>query len=206
MKKLFGLFVVLFISGCAFSPDAIHLDYNSQSNAEMIQGANAVYVVVTARDKRERGNVVGHKKNGFGMELADISSDAPISDLVRSSVVEELRERGFNVGGSDDPARVDINVTEFDNDFKTGFWSVDSVARFGMMVFVKNNDGNTLYVKNIRSEGRNDGVQLMTGGNAKISLERAIASGIAKLFNDHEFIDAIMKASNENIAPALDIK
>lgn len=198
MKNAVLLLVAsLWLSGCALTTDRIDLSYTPQAGTVALPGANDVIVSVGVNDLRqEKSNRVSSKKNGFGMEMAPILANEDVTVTIRRAIEVELRSRGFKVG---DQALVSIiaDMTRFWNDHKTGFFAGDSVADLNMSISVKNKAGNVLYSRQIVAQGVEANIQLMTGENARLALDKALENGIRQLFDDRAFISALIELSKK---------
>jgi uncharacterized lipoprotein YajG len=203
MKKqlkttVYGIaFLVLAValgSGCAISKDYVDLKYAPQQYVDKVDGADKVTVAVTIIDARTTKNKVSCKKNGYGMEMAEIVSKNDVAVLVSDAITEELRNRGFNM--KDGGVTVGVELTKFYSDFKIGFWSGDAVAEVACSVQVKKSDGNIAYAKAITGLYTEGGVQLCSGDNAKAALDGAMKDMIAKLMHDSSFINALVQVGS----------
>jgi uncharacterized lipoprotein YajG len=179
------------LSGCALTQDHIGLTYVRQQNVEKIQGAEAVKAKVLVTDGRAIKDKVSAKKNGYGMEMASIIATNDVSYLFKTAIEDELSSRGFTLAEGN--LVVGVEVGKFYNDFKIGFWAGDAVAELAMNIQVTTKEGTIVFVKSIAAEGKNANIQLCTGSNAKTALDLALKEGVAKLFADKTFMDALMK-------------
>jgi len=196
-KALLLLAASIWLSGCALTTDTIDLSYDPQAGVAPLSGADAVVVSVNVNDQRlEKTNKVSSKKNGFGMEMAPILANENVTVTLRKAIELELRSRGFKV---DDQAVVSIiaDMTRFWNDHKTGFFAGDSIADLTMSVSVKNKAGNVVYTRHIAAQGIEPNIQLMTGENARLALDKALANGMRQLFDDRAFISALIDISKK---------
>lgn len=180
------------LSGCALTTDHIQLSYSQQEGVPPVPGASDVTVSVQVNDQRQDKSKVSSKKNGFGMEMAPILASEDVAVTVRRAIEQELRSRGFQL--SADPARVQIaaDLTRFYNDHKTGFFAGDAVADLNMSVVVKSRKGDSLYAKQIIAQGIEPNIQLMSGENARLALNRALENGMRLLFEDQAFLAAML--------------
>jgi len=198
MKKVFVILAVsVWLSGCALTTDRIDLSYSPQTGVSVIPGANDVVVNVNVNDQRqEKSTKVSSKKNGFGMEMAPILANEEVTVTLRRAIEQELQSRGFKIGNQ---ALVSIvaDLTRFWNDHKTGFFAGDSVADLTMSISVKNRSGNISYSRHIVTQGIEPNIQLMTGENARLALNKALESGLKLLFEDPAFISALIEASGK---------
>ncbi len=198
MKKMILLLVVsAWLSGCALTTDKINLSYVPQVGVSEIQGAKDVVVDVNINDQRQdKSNKVSCKKNGFGMEMAPILANEDVAITLRRAIEQELQSRGFKIG-SQALVSITADLTRFWNDHKSGFFSGDSVADLNMSILVKSKNGNILYSRQIVTQGIEPNIQLMTGENARLALDKALANGMKLLFEDSAFITALIEVSKK---------
>ena len=184
---------LVFLSGCALTEDKIEIQYTPDQKVKTIQGADKIQVSVHMTDNRKIKDKVSCKKNGYGAEMAAIRSKNDIVSLVKNSIEIELKNRGFKI--EDGNKSVLVELDEFYNDFKTGFWSGNAVADVNMLVQVKDNRGAVLYTRTIRGTNDLSGTMLYGGNNAKESLEKALQNAVKELMNDQAFLNALLKES-----------
>lgn len=139
-------------------------------------------------------NKVSSKKNGYGMEMAPIIATEDVAVTIRRAIEQELQARGFKIG-TDALVQISADLIRFYNDHKVGFLSGDAVADLNMAVVVKSKEGGQLYSRQIIAQGLEPNTQLMTGDNAKLALNRALENGMKMLFEDQEFLSALLEAS-----------
>lgn len=204
MKNIFFVLIVsLFISGCAFTTETVDIAYRSTSSVTQYEGANEVVVNVSMKDSRGvEGNKVSSKKNGYGMETAPIlASEAPTATIKRA-IEDELRKRGFKLG-NDSSVNVSADLSRFWNDHKVGFFAGDAVADFDMDVNIIDKNGTSVFSKSIVTQGIEKNIQLMTGSNAKLALDKALENGINLLFDDQNFVNALVSTYKKNTQQAV---
>lgn len=83
-----------------------------------------------------------------------------------------------------------IESVRFYNAFKLGFGSGTAAANVDLNVKVLAKDGHLTYATVVAGEGINKPIQLASGANAKIALERALHDAVSKLFADGAFVDS----------------
>jgi uncharacterized lipoprotein YajG len=139
------IIILILLSGCALTKERINLDYAPQKNIATIRGSENVGLIVNVTDARQIRDNVGYKKNAYGMELGEIIPHNDIVELVRESIQTKLRDRGFNVNGTD--ASVDIQLVRFYNNFKNRFFSADASAEVIMGATVKDQMEKYIIIK-----------------------------------------------------------
>ena len=191
---ILAIAICLSCTGCAIIPSTVEVVYQSAVPAAPVLGAQAVSVIAVVTDDRKgRPDLIGVKKNGYGMEMADIRASRPVAAIVQEAVIDELRKKGFTIS----PGRVQVLVglTKLSNDFKMGFFSGDAVSEVILSVQVKGVGDRMTFAKTITGDNSLPGVMIMEGHNAKASVEPALTMVIAKLMNDPAFIQAIVQAN-----------
>jgi uncharacterized lipoprotein YajG len=183
------------LAGCALTQGQVDISYapSDSGGTTKIAGAQAIAVSVSVDDERTTKDTVGHKSNGFGMEMAPIKSNNDVPQTLQSAISTELKNRDFTVAQAGVP--IAVTLTKFDSRFQTGLWSGTAKAEVVMNVTVKDLDGNIVYTKLIDAEGLNEGIELASADNAQIALDRALQKAMADLFADNNFIAALETAN-----------
>lgn len=194
-----SMLVIGALHGCAFTTETIDVSYIPEAGVSRIEGADAISVAVDVTDSRPDKSKVSSKKNGYGMETAPILANEEVAATVRRALTQEINARGFQSGKSPADVKISARVNRLYNDHKLGFFSGDAVADFNMSVEVLGSQGKAVFSRTIASQGTEPNTQLATGGNAKLALDRALASGIKTLFDDPSFI-AALSARRETVA------
>lgn len=197
-QTTFALTAALLFTGCALTKDYIALNYTPQSGVSQIDGAQNASVLVTVSDQRAVRDRVGSKKNGYGMDMAEIISTNDVAKVLEGALQTELTARGFKLGAGG--AQVAVELSKCLNDFKTGWWSGTAVAELVMSANVKKRDGTIAYTRLVNVDGQNTGIQLASGDNAKIAIERALQNGVRVLMDDRQFIEALMATGTPAVA------
>jgi uncharacterized lipoprotein YajG len=188
------------LNGCATSKDYISVNYARQTGVTALTGAEHVSVRVDVSDVRSIHDRVGSKKNGYGMEMAAIIATNDVPTVVKTSIEQELSNRGFKLAEGD--VTVLVELSKFLNDFKVGMWSGDAMAELTMSVQIRKSDGNIIYSKLVTGEGEKLKIQLASGKNAQVALEGALANAVARLFSDPLFTDGLLKTTPARTAAA----
>lgn len=192
VSSIMVLLIFTFASGCALTRERAQVSYIPQTGVAKIEKASVSSVTVEVLDSRTVKDKVSTKKNSYGMEMAAITLGEDATALLKRGIEAELENRGFPFGVGN--ALVLVELTKFYNDFKVGFFAGDAVAELLMTVQVKDVTKAILYSKNIVGGGLNSNVMLASGENARIALDAALKDAIAKLFQDPQFLDSIIKA------------
>ena len=191
MRIACSLVSLVLFCGCALTEESVRLSYRPEPGVTRIAGADGVTTVVTVVDARADRTRVGAKKNGFGMETAAIRSVEEVATTVQAAIESELHARGFRVA-REGGVTISIEITRLWNDFKMGMWAGDAVSEMMISARVSGRDGAMLYVRNVATEGKEPDIQLASGKNAQLALDRALENGIRQLFADPKFTAALL--------------
>jgi uncharacterized lipoprotein len=188
-------------SACALTVDKIDVPYVSQGNISVVQGAaTAAPVAVEPRDGRTvYRDRVSVKKNGYGMEMANIVSSNDIPQTAADAVRQELESLGFKSGPGG--SRVVVEVTRFYSDFKMGFFAGDAVAEAEVNVQIVAPDGTIVYNKHYEGGAIEPNIQLATGSNARLALIGALKNVVASIYSDPALQQALLTGRAPAVAP-----
>lgn len=187
--------VITSLSGCALTTDRIELQYSQQQGVVQIPTASNVSINVQVADQRQDKSKVSSKKNGFGMEMAPILAVEDVAVTVRKAIEQELKSRGFKLSSDAALVLITADLTRFYNDHKIGFFAGDAVADLNMTVTVKSKKGDLLYARQVMAQGVEPNTQLMSGENARLALNRALENSMKSLFDDKEFLAALVASA-----------
>lgn len=179
------------LGGCAFTTDKVAIQYLPQVGVSTLEKAKSVVVSVQVNDSRPDKSKVGSKKNGYGMELASIEATEDVSLTFRQAIEYELKARGFSLG-QEALVAINADLTKYENDFKMGLFSGDAVAELNMGVTVKSKKGDLIFARSFVTKGLEPGIQIASGENARIALEKALSQGLKNMFEDQSFISALL--------------
>lgn len=180
------------LGGCALTPETIRLSYTPQACVEKLDKADTAAISVQVIDSRKIKDKVSVKKNGYGMEMAEIRSEEKVGDVLQRAIEVELSNRGFQARKGS--TTVVAELRRFYSDFKVGFFSGEAVAELVMDVRIQRPDGKPHYTSHLEAEGIQEGVMLMGGDNAKAALDAVLKNAMIKLFALREFIDGLLVA------------
>ena len=181
--------------GCALTTANIDIQYVPQAGVAMIEESKSVVVNVQVNDNRMEKVKVSSKKNGFGMEMAQIIPVNDVTVTFKKAIEYELKSRGFSLSQNDALVSIDADLTKYYSDFKMGVFAGDAIAELNMGVTIKNKKGDLVFSRQFVAQGIEPNIQIAGGENARLALEKALAEGMQKLFADQSFISALLKSS-----------
>ena len=180
-------------SGCALTTETIRIAYPDPVGVARFPGAGTIRVKLAVVDQRpDKSLVVSHKINGFGAQMAAISSEEAVPALLERAVASELRARGCQVDAAGEvPVTVELNV--FSHRFQGGFFSLPSEGTVSFSASVRDASGRELFRDAFSGVSRDD-VQIAGGDNAREALERALLDAVRKLMASAAFQAALAQA------------
>lgn len=191
------------LSACALAEDKVPVDYvpAAGQDAGALAGAADVAIVLTATDQRTQyADRISTKKNGYGMEMARILATNDVVDLVRGALERELKALGFRTDAGGLP--VGVELQNFYNNFKVGFFSGDAVAEVAFVLKVRDPGGALLFSQLYSATGTEANIQLASGENAKAALQKALTAAIRAAIDDQALRQALLSARPRQPAPA----
>lgn len=194
MRVATALALAATLGACAFTSETIDVPYQAAGPAPAaVAGAQRVAVAVSGKDGRlSDRDRISSKKNGFGMETAPILASHDVVETVRRAIESELAARGFAIGATGVPLTVE--VTRFYNDFGMGVVTGDASAEVSFHLLVKGESGPPLYARQYTGRGRETGVMLFTGDNARLALVAALSDAVRQAAADRNLMSALLSA------------
>lgn len=129
LRSTLSLLVLALATGCAFTQADldVHLDAPSARKGPLAEApATAIEYAALADTRIDRARI-GHKKNGFGQNTADVQALKPVVEIVRDALRLTFEANGHGTA-SPGAVRVEGEVTQFWFDTQTNFWTVEFMA------------------------------------------------------------------------------
>jgi uncharacterized lipoprotein YajG len=199
MKKIVSVLLPLvLLTGCATTTSYVSIDYQPTADVVKVAAADKVQLQLSVTDSRNIKDHISRKRNGFGLKMAPIVSTTELDQLLRQALTQELSNRGFQFTANNGPlVSIDVELSKFYSKFKLYFWSADSIASTILNIKVQNPDGTVRFSKQIEGKGHLTPIFVMSGNNAKEALEKSLQDAIAQIFQDPEFMAALVPASEK---------
>jgi uncharacterized lipoprotein YajG len=130
--------------GCAFESGYLRTSNPVVGSVEQAQGRGQTFVV-TVEDARNDKNRIGIKKNGYGMETANIYADGSVDTWLRDSFAATLVDAGYKPASAEMPAtwRMRLRVLDVFTENTPQAWDVQYGARVSVELVVTTTDGRT---------------------------------------------------------------
>lgn len=185
------LLALALTSGCALTPEVIRL--TPEVPRTPVAGAERVELRVVVDDLRpERTDVVARKVNGFGMQLAEITSETPLAEVLARAVTGALVAQGYRVGESGRVTLV-VELLVFRHEFRTGFWAGRSEAEVMVLATLRDASRRELF-REVLAETFAHPIQVASGANVKKAYEHALTATLERLLSSDVFRQALVPA------------
>lgn len=184
---------LLLASGCAFTPEVIRIEPVGSTDLPAVPGAETIVLRLGVVDLRnEKTQVVARKINSYGMQLATISSEEPVADILSRAITSALRARGYRVANEGEVPLV-VELLVFSHEFRSGFFWGTSEATVTFLATVRDPGGRELF-REVVSGPFTHKVQLAGGENVKKAYEGALSVAAQKLVSSEAFQRAVAAA------------
>ncbi|AYF43780.1 hypothetical protein BALOs_0770 [Halobacteriovorax sp. BALOs_7] len=139
MSKGLAILSLMFLCSCAFTDVNIQREYYSKST-EKSRSNTRVYVHVDNKEDR----VVGVKKNGYGIDTAQVYLPTSQSRWLKDAIESELRIQGFIVSKFRKQSDVvlDVKINQLFVEPDVGFWAASLIGIADLNVRAKIKKGH----------------------------------------------------------------
>lgn len=195
MKTILTLAGALMLAGCALTDAQLDVSHDPETTQEgpIAEVESITFVPGEIADLREDTERIGYKKNGFGMNTADITTDKPVGDIVRDAIVHAIETNGHVVG--DSGVGISGSISNFWVDLDQNFWSVEVLGNVAAsLVFTDTESGDVLYTRDYKGS-YSDKVQVVTNGTYDAAISGAVANLIDEIVFDEDLAEALRERS-----------
>jgi uncharacterized lipoprotein len=190
--KNYSLLILLTLSGCAFTKGYVAIDYVPSSQAEILEEAQNVKVQVHVCDNRENKEIIGHKKNGYGIRMAPILATNNLETLLKDAIRQGLANQGFIITEGAG-FTVEAEIKKMYNNFKMHLFSTDGEGEVIFATRVLSPEGEELFAEDILAKEIRKPCFVMGETNAKKSVESAFATAVSNLITNKNLIDTLLE-------------
>jgi len=102
MKKIILILIVLQLQACAFTKATLDVKHDPSVNFKgpLQEVSSRSFLPPSVSDARVVTERIGYKKNGYGMNTADIATKQPVEDIVADAIKTGLTQNGHKVEDS----------------------------------------------------------------------------------------------------------
>jgi uncharacterized lipoprotein YajG len=147
MKKIVMMAVVLLVQACAFTDATLKVEHDEAANVigPLSETKGISFSAPQLEDARLDKARIGWKKNGFGMNTADITSEEPVDVIVESAITDAIKDNGHLIE-DDGRVRISGTVDRFWFDMDVNAWSIEFIGDIqSTLVFFDTMTNSTIY-------------------------------------------------------------
>jgi uncharacterized lipoprotein YajG len=187
--RIFALMLLMItaVGGCLMSPMSVPITYQPESNVTPVPGASSVHVHVVGEDQRANTNSVGQ------YDQQSVVTSNNVGDTARDAVQSELQARGFVIDNGPASAEVRVQVLRLNGHFISSLFYSSYTAELEMHVEVQRPGNVIAYSQNFdETATTHPAVFGSVSKDFGDALSGALEQGVAKLFDDPAFINALV--------------
>jgi len=126
MKKLVVMAAILLVQACAFTDATLKVEHDEAVNitGPISEAGGITFTAPKLADARLDKARIGWKKNGFGMNTADITSEQPVEVIVENAIIDAIKDNGHFVA-EEGQINITGTVDRFWFDTDMNFWTVE---------------------------------------------------------------------------------
>ena len=129
MKKFVLIAVMLLTQACAFTDATLQVEHDDEANitGPISEAGSIVFSAPQLEDARLDKARIGWKKNGFGANTADITTEQPVDVIVENAILDAIKDNGHTVA-ENNQVRITGTVDRFWFDTDVNFWSIEFIG------------------------------------------------------------------------------
>lgn len=129
MKKFVLIAVMLLTQACAFTDATLQVEHDDEANitGPISEAGSIVFSAPQLEDARVDKARIGWKKNGYGMNTADITTEQPVDVIVENAIMDAIKDNGHMVA-EDNQVNLSGTVDRFWFDTDINFWSIEFIG------------------------------------------------------------------------------
>jgi uncharacterized lipoprotein YajG len=182
----------LAVTGCAFTRADLNVNYpeSAAKQGPLSSIAPLSVQVDTFSDARPDRDRIGYKRNGFGMQTADIVTTQPVPLIIRDAIAVELKKNG-HLTQADHAAAITGVIRTFWFDIQVNFWTIEFMGTIGLdLAVVDSATKNVLITRTYQAHYDEKSMAGYTGTWERVmnvTLERLVR----QIGTDQKLIDAL---------------
>jgi len=129
MKKLLVIATLFLLQSCALTDAALQVEHDDEVNitGPISEAGGIVFSAPQLEDARLDKARIGWKRNGFGMNTADITTEQPVDVIVENAIIDAIKDNGHSVA-DDNQIRITGTVDRFWFETDVNFWSIEFIG------------------------------------------------------------------------------
>jgi uncharacterized lipoprotein YajG len=192
MRSLLLILALGFVTqGCALTDATLEAGPAAElvSAGPLSEARSRQFAIAALEDVRPDQERIGYKKNGFGQNTADITTDEPVTQIVADAITSALTANGHQIATND--IAIEGNVSQFWVDSDMNFWSIEIMCSIEIdLVFVDTATGQALHEATYNGSF-NDKFQTGMESNLQAVMSGAVEALVDDLVFDEELAEAL---------------
>ena len=183
MKNIMGIAVILLVQACAFTDATLKVEHDTEVNVigPISEAGGIAFSAPQLEDARFDKARIGWKKNGFGQNTADITSEQTVDVIIENAITDAIKDNGHSVV-EDGQVRITGTVDRFWFETDVNFWTVEFFGDVQCTLdFVDLKTNTSIY-----SSSYSGTYKEKTGGGGKKTWTEVMSNAIEKLIEDIE--------------------
>jgi len=129
MRKFVVLAAILLLQACAFTDATLKVEHDPAVNitGPISEAEGIAFSAPQLEDARLDKARIGWKKNGYGMNTADITSEQAVDVIVENAIIDAIKDNGHTVV-EDGQVRINGSVDRFWFETDVNFWSIEFIG------------------------------------------------------------------------------
>ncbi len=192
MKKLSILAIVLLTQACAFKDSQLKIAHteDAQFNGPISEINPMSFSAPVLEDNREDQVRIGWKKNGYGMNTADITTEQPVENIVSDAIAQGLKANGHSILAEKSNIDITGTVNRFWFETDVNFWTVEFMGEVtANLVFTNKQNNAVIYESNYTGSH-----SVKKGGGGEKTWRTVMSTAVNKLIEDIVFDEELAEA------------
>jgi uncharacterized lipoprotein YajG len=129
MKKFVVFMAILLVQACAFTDATLQIEHDDEVNitGPISEAGGIVFSTPQLEDARLDKARIGWKKNGYGMNTADITSEQAVDVILENAIIDAIKDNGHSVA-EENQVRITGTVDRFWFETDLNFWSIEFIG------------------------------------------------------------------------------
>lgn len=192
MKRLLLLAaLVLGLQGCALTDAELDVSHDpAKVNQGPISDSEPrVIMVAGLADAREDQARIGYKKNGFGQNTADITTQKPVTEIIQQALDHAIVSNGHTIG----PGGIVVSgkVNQFWMDVDVNFTHIEIICNIETDLLFKDSTLDAVFYTNTYRGSYREKKQVGTESNYQAVIEGAVNALLDDVVFDEDLAEAL---------------
>ncbi len=191
MKKLAFILFVLQLQACAFTKATLDVKHAPDANFKgpLQEISSTSFLAPAVSDAREVTERIGYKKNGYGMNTADIVTKTSVEEIVGNALTDGLTQNGHTVSESGKYSIVSA-IKTFWFEIDVNFFTVEFTGEILASLELLNTETNEVVYTSDYSGTHSE----KKAGGLNKTWERIMSKAVDKLVEDIVYDEELAEA------------